>query len=279
MPERCTRLQGLRTLTCLLALVVLVSGVRAAPSEHTGPGQAGAFLQARRMGDALMPRARLGALELLAAQPVVAAPNAPARSRYVLPMLLSAALPGAGEISMGHWWRGLPLVAADVATWLGYVHFDREGNDIREAYERYADENWSENRWQDSLTVTRFYDENAPWNCDCSPPYIPPDEDLREYYENLGKYPQFFPGWADWQRGYDPEDPQSLRRIYSDMRIDSNSKFDNAHRLLGVAAITRVASVIQSFWLVRRESRSDGLMLEPFTFGGFGSGLRVTARF
>src|SRR2546425_6384164 len=40
--------------------------------------------------------------------------------RYVLPVVLSALVPGAGEISTGHWLRGLPLVAADVATWLGY---------------------------------------------------------------------------------------------------------------------------------------------------------------
>ena len=163
------------------------------------------------------------------------------------------------------------------------MHFNSEGENIRERYERYADENWSQDDWQSNLPLLddgKYYDENdPPWHCNCSPPYIPPDEDLREYYENLGKYPQFFPGWADWTPDYDPEDPQSRRRIYSDMRIDANNNFDNADRLLGVAAITRVASVIQSFWLVRRDSRSEGLMFEPFTFGGFGSGVRVTASF
>lgn len=209
-------------------------------------------------------------------------PNGPTKSRYALPMVLSAVVPGAGEISLGHWWRGVPLVALDVATWLGYAHFNSEGNSIRDDYESFADAHWSEARWQTNLPTAYgglYYDETAPWNCDCSPPYIPPDEDQREYYENLGKYRQFFPGWEDWSDNYDPENPESLRRIYADMRIDSNNNFDNAHRMLGVAALTRLVSVAQSFWLVRSQTQSAGLMLQPVTFGGLGSGLKLKATF
>ena len=78
---------------------------------------------------------------------------------------------------------------------------------------------------------------------------------------------------------YNPEDPESLRRQYVDMRIESNDNYDNAHALLGLAAATRIISVIQSFWLVRRESRREGLQLQPMRYGGFGSGLRLTWSF
>jgi len=64
-----------------------------------------------------------------------------------------------------------------------------------------------------------------------------------------------------------------------DMRIESNDNYDHAHALLGVAAATRILSVIQSFWLVRRDSQREGLQLQPKTYGGFGSGLRLTWSF
>ena len=124
-----------------------------------------------------------------------------------------------------------------------------------------------------------YWDPSAPYNCDCSPPYIPKDEDAHEYYENLGKYNHFYPGWDDWSLSYDPESPDANRRQYVDMRIESNDNYDNAHTLLGVAAVTRIISVIQSFWLVRRDSRQEGLQLQPMTDRGFGSGLRLTWSF
>jgi len=267
-----------------ITLLVCVATARSAhavkpdaPTLRTDALLRGGAVHATAPQTSLLPRLRIDPL----AQPATPGVTPASRSatRYALPMLLSAVVPGAGEISMGHWWRGLPLVAADVATWVGYAHYNGEGNDLRDQYQLFADQNWNEDRWQDSLTVTRFWDTSAPWNCNCSPPYIPPDEDLREYYENLGKYEQFFPGWEDWNRNYDPEDPQSLRRIYSDMRIESNNRLDSANRLIGVAALTRVVSVIQSFWLVRRESRSDGLRLEPVMLGRLGSGMRLVTNF
>ncbi len=209
-----------------------------------------------------------------------------ARSRYALPMVLSALVPGAGEIASGHFWRGLPLVAIDVATWLGYAHSQSEGNEWQDTYEAFADLHWDEARWQTNLEFAAsdsagpnpwspYWDTSSPHNCDCSPPYIPRQEDEREYYENLGKYNHFFPGWADWNLQYDPESSASLRRQYVDMRIQSNDNYENAHTLLGIAAATRILSVIQSFWLVRRDGREEGLSLQPMTYKGLGTGLRL----
>jgi hypothetical protein len=206
------------------------------------------------------------------------------RGRYALPMLLSAIVPGTGEIVTGHLWNGLPLVAADVATWLGYAHYQSEGDTWKDTYEAFADAHWDEGRWQQGLAHAdsmppnpwdSYWDPSAPYNCDCSPPYIPRSEDEREYYENLGKYNHFFPGWEDWTLAYDPESPASLRRQYVDMRIESNDNYENADTMLGVAAATRLLSIIQTYWLVRRDGRSDGLFVEPVTFRGRGSGMRL----
>lgn len=234
----------------------------------------------------LQPAARLD-LRLDEESPSGMVPGS-SRGRYALPMLLSAVLPGAGEISMGHWWNGLPLIAADVATWIGYAHFQSEGDSWKDSYQRFADAHWDEGRWQTNLEGAflqggnpwaNYWDPASPDSCNCSPPYIPKDEDAREYYENLGKYNHFYPGWDDWNLTYDPEDPNTHRRQYVDMRIESNDNYDHAHTLLGVAAATRIVSVIQSYLLVRRDVQRESLQLQPMTFRGFGSGLRLTWNF
>jgi hypothetical protein len=218
------------------------------------------------------------------------------RGRYAVPVVLSLLVPGTGEISTGHWWNGLPLLAADVATWIGYAHYESNGQDTRDAFEAFADQHWSESTW--NTNMGRYYDPQSPdfitgspqlWvgepppgYCDCSPPYIPYEEDPQEYYENAGKYRHFYPGWDDWVApATGPDIPDSPnRRTYVDMRIESNDNFDNADAMLGVAALTRVVSALQSIWLVRRDSHNDGLSLEPVTFGrGMGSGLRLRHRF
>ena len=229
----------------------------------------------------LVPSLRFGL-----AQSTTSAPTQTTRSRYALPMVLSAIVPGAGEIASGHLWHGLPLVAIDVATWLGYAHAQSEGNEWQDTYEAFADLHWNEARWTANLEFaasdsagpngwSSYWDPASPHNCDCSPPYIPREEDEREYYENLGKYNHFFPGWEDWNLEYDPESPAALRRQYVDMRIQSNDNYENAHTLLGIAAATRILSVIQSFWLVRRDGREEGLSMQPMTFKGLGTGLRL----
>lgn len=274
------------TVLCVISAgACCASAVQASRDAPAGAMQATQSLQRPQPSSPLIPSLRLDVMAQPETQPEGTSASGTPKSRYAVPMLLSAILPGAGEISMGHWWNGVPLLAADVATWFGYAHYRSEGNNMIDAYQAYADRFWSEERWQENLPLAEggiHYDpDDPPWYCGCSPPYIPPEEDLREYYENIGKYSQFFPGWEDWHPGYDPEDPSSFRRIYADMRIEANSNFDNADRLLGVAALTRVVSVVQSFWLVRRESRSQatGLLLEPVTFRGLGSGLRLRASF
>ena len=233
-------------------------------------------------GAGLLPSARLHLEDVDADEPTPGA--ATSRSRYAVPMLLSAIVPGTGEIVTGHLWNGLPLVVADVATWIGYAHYQSEGNDWKETYEAFADAHWDESRWQTNLQEAdasppnpwdSYWDPSAPDNCDCSPPYIPRSEDEREYYENLGKYNHFFPGWEDWTLTYDPESPASLRRQYVDMRIESNENYENSHTMLGVAAATRLISVIQTFWLVRRQGQQPGWLVEPVTFRGRGSGMRL----
>jgi hypothetical protein len=250
---------------------------------------------------ALLPSFALG-LELGTAGQTVTTPGqVPSHRAYVAPVLLSALVPGAGEIYLGHWKRGVPLVAVDVATWIFFGHFRSEGSDLRDQYEAFADAHWFYSGdtngngtidfgetpgWQENLRQYYdgqsgpeydFYDPSSPYNCTC--PYIPKEEDAQHYYENIGKYLYYYPGWDDWAWNGDPatSDSQAHRLQYASMRQESNDNYDNATSMVVVAMLTRLGSVVQSALLVRNQQKQ--LQLRPVGLSGRGAGLRLAWRY
>ncbi len=214
------------------------------------------------------------------------------RKRYILPVLLSAILPGAGEISTGHWWRGLPLVGADAATWLGYAHYRREGGDWRSKYEQFADTHWDYGRWQQELrdhygvTQTnddiRWYDSSDPAdNCTCS--FIFKDQDRQHYYENIGKYKFFYMGWDDFSYNDNENavnsDSAHNRRAFGLMRIESNTNFDHATSMIVVGMATRLLSVAQTVYLVHGDLQRERFAVEPRALPEHGTGIALTMRY
>jgi hypothetical protein len=213
------------------------------------------------------------------------------RKRYVLPVLLSAILPGAGEIATGHWARGLPLVGGDVATWFGYAHYQREGRSWRTRYEQYADTHWDYDRWQQELQLyygvsqtdpdIRWYDSSDPTDhCTCS--FVFKYKDRQHYYENVGKYKFFYMGWDDWS--YNSSDPVNSdsahnRRAFGLMRIESNTNFDHATSLIVVGMATRLLSVAQTVYLVRHDLQHERFAVEPRALPGRGTGIALTMRY
>lgn len=232
-------------------------------------------------------------------------PRGSDRRRYIGPVLLSAVVPGAGEIATGHWMRGLPLLAADVATWIGKAHFEAEGRDWRDRYQTFADTHWRYTGdrngngfidvgfetpgWQENLELyfdssqadpgLRWWNPEAPYNCNC--PYIPKEEDPQHYYENIGKYRYYWMGWEDWAyNAASPRDSDSaMRRQYGDMRIESNDNFDNANALVAVAMVNRLVSAVQSVFLVRGDLRRERLTVVPMKVSGLGAGLAMKLRY
>ena len=110
-----------------------------------------------------------------------------------LAFLMSAILPGAGEVSMGYH-RGYGLMALDILGWIGVKKYHDKGTQTREDYIAYANVHWSEDKLDDA-----FFD-NPPFQSGAGIEYFPnvrrredlslwvsKEEDFREYYENAGK--------------------------------------------------------------------------------------------
>ena len=206
------------------------------------------------------------------------------RKKSGWPVLFSLILPGAGEASMGYK-RGYFMMAADILAWTQVAKYHNEGEDLKEAYIRYADAHYSDENlllgYLDGGTdamrggegaiyfssITSENNFNTLEDLHNLPLYVTKEEDFREYYENLGKWDQFIFGWDDYTRASQPDFPfegyeptltradlqhpwvSQNRETYRLMRDESNDAYKKRDRWLYVNIGLRVFSVIQSAYL------------------------------
>lgn len=182
------------------------------------------------------------------------------------PVLYSALMPGVGELTMGYKVRGIALMAVEVAAWTGYVKYHGDGMDERDAYEAYADQYWSEDKFVDDHPLvyplpdqTLEYLEEQGRAVSGSGgdwwtgyiPYVSKEEDKQHYYENLGKYDWFVSGWSDYDPTVDPPLAESAQReTYRGMRAESNDDLDTANSFVWISLATRVFSIAETAIIV-----------------------------
>lgn len=148
---------------------------------------------------------------------------------------LSLVVPGAGQVYNEDYWKAGIFIAAEAATWIIAIAYDKKGDDQTAAFERFANQHWSAIRYTewtlDNITtinpnVTRTGDEyrdlifiddpegyGPPFACiDWSRlnemerdvatagngyTHVLPGYGEQQYYELIGKYDQFSRGWDD----------------------------------------------------------------------------------
>ncbi|HOX26256.1 MAG TPA: hypothetical protein PLL30_06665 [Candidatus Krumholzibacteria bacterium] len=224
------------------------------------------------------------------------------RSSAVVPMLMSLAVPGAGELYLGHK-RGYLQIALDAASW--YLAFDAadKGDQKESEYYAYADAHWFEEKLDAAYDAaylqrpdanfdysqvvgvgTEYFDYNIYDNPDTGLPlWVSRDADRREYYENLGKWDQFVFGWDDFTDprvflGLDPDDIDTAnlddprtsahRETYRAMRKESNDYYNKRDRYIYLSIAFRVFSVVQVAYL-------EGLLFGGGSNGGESSKLEI----
>ncbi|MEE9166068.1 MAG: hypothetical protein V3U24_01180 [Candidatus Neomarinimicrobiota bacterium] len=137
-------------------------------------------------------------------------------------LILSLAIPGAGQWYAGEKTRSLVFAGLEVAGLVAWYRFRRKGEDKITDYERFADEHWSLQSWVewagylyaqgeeyhdviidgthhlkiilDGRLVSSDTLGSPDWQGD-----LEALEVIRssEFYENVGKYDQFVSGWDD----------------------------------------------------------------------------------
>lgn len=152
---------------------------------------------------------------------------------------MSAVVPGSGEIYTGSYLKGALFIAAEAAAISFKIVYDKKGDDQTAVYHDYAHQHWSVDRYaawtiQNATRVNPDLPANSPllnvydnsgnviWSKlnalerAIGHYYSHQLERFGEqqYYEMIGKYPQFNPGWDDFTE--DPNDPFT----YNDARKD-----------------------------------------------------------
>ena len=135
--------------------------------------------------------------------------------------LASLALPGSGQILTGRSW-GWGLIATEAVLIGSGLWARHEGRGLKGEYERFADLNWERDRYLEYLTTFESL-TGSPWPHDH---HTLPPADIRDhdYYEMIGKYDQFAPGWTDWHASWDVpwRGVSRSRERYLNRRFEAN---------------------------------------------------------
>ena len=156
-------------------------------------------------------------------------------------ILLSAAIPGAGEIYSGSWIKGAIFLGIETGLWIYYVQFYNKGKDWEGTFHDYANTHWSKDRW---IANGGDVDEGT---------HLLPSTKTQQYYEMIGKYNQFMEGWDDWIQGGPSLTPH--RDYYETLRDNSNKELIKASYCAMIALANHVISAFDASWSVRRHNR------------------------
>ncbi|MCE5249494.1 hypothetical protein LLG96_04655 [bacterium] len=208
----------------------------------------------------------------------VSKPKSPRKAFF-----LSLLLPGLGETYVGSK-RGIAFLGVEAISWWMYFTNTNKGFDLEDDFRAFADEHWHYNddtdsagnpidfnywKWLDYKYIKdksigpEDYDRieaELEKNADISVHQLPHPPN-QQYYEMIGKYPQFVYGWEDIDDLNDTvrntngtinyneniKNIQSdIRNKYEDMRYDSNKKLKAGQRGIHLMIINRVLSAIDA---------------------------------
>ncbi len=192
---------------------------------------------------------------------------------------LSAVVPGAGEFYAESYWKSAVFFAIEVTAWVVAYTYDSKGDRQTDQFQDYADAHWNvikyaqyaESHLNPSHPPYNWFipgrSDMAPWNQvnwselnrmerDIGDYYshtLPPYGD-QQYYEEIGKYPQYNMGWDDADLSTPPDYSSMVAHItphftaYSDQRGQANSYYNTASTFVAVAIINHVLSAADAAW-------------------------------
>lgn len=199
---------------------------------------------------------------------------------------LSLLLPGLGEYYAGSN-RGAIFLAVEAAGWWTYAHYTGKGNDLEDEYEAYADAHWhyssdtgysyvgwfqqqlDDNDIDYTLSEIDSYDDLAGSDVmetlttalteagETNVSHALPSTKTQQYYEMIGKYPQFVFGWEDVaalntslaDSGYTAGIrgiQSAMRDHYEDLRHDSNTNLKIGMDGVKILILNRIVSAVDA---------------------------------
>jgi hypothetical protein len=191
-----------------------------------------------------------------------AAPDRAARVSPALAFLMSAALPGTGQLAEGRN-RAFAYLGAEAFAWIAHFSWKDASRKKEQESEAFADRHWDYADWKEHASDPECFGA------------IPPglnEAELQEailsqrasnadsYYASLSKQDGYRGGWDD----FNCEAPDGLsanRRAFSGMRQDSNDFLARARLATTFVFLNRIVSAVDAY----RTARGARLSLSPRT--------------
>ncbi len=199
--------------------------------------------------------------------------------------VLSLAIPGAGEYYTESYWRAGGFLLAEASLWILYAAYDSKGNKQTDLFRVYADDHWSVVQYaqwiENNLTklnpdLSGFSgylipgtEGRLPWErVDWAKinaiesqiamrsgngfTHLLPHRPEQQYFELIGKYPQFAAGWDD-AGVMTPErvlskDVSQRFVDYSKMRGKANDFYNIASTGAALIVVNHVLSALDAAW-------------------------------
>ena len=188
--------------------------------------------------------------------------------------VLSLVLPGAGEFYSGNYLKAAIFLAVEAAVITTALIYDNKGDDQTDKFQKFADENWSVVKYAQWLNATQS-DVDIYINPDESlPPWervnltelnaaehgshkLPPHGE-QQYYELIGKYHQYIPGWPG---GNDIINPPQIMLNYSGMRGKANDYYNVASVAVIGIYVNHFLSALDAVWTAAQHNKSLALKM------------------
>ncbi len=257
----------------VLAAILLLAGAAPSPASTDAQPLRRAYRE-RILHDAERALPSRSEVARQAAASAVFAPDEPDRAARIPPglaFLMSAAVPGTGQLAEGRN-RAFAYLGLEAMSWIAHFSWKDAGDKKEVEYKRYADRHWSLDTWETHVDMPRD-------SCAALPLGVNPDDarttlqgfieegNWQHYYEDIGKLEAYRSGWDDFSCDA-PNQMSPNRVVYRSMRAKSNDYLNNARSALTVAFLNRIVSAVDAY----RTARGARLR-----FGG-GSGSVTAAR-
>jgi len=205
------------------------------------------------------------------------ADDMPSKKSPVLSGVLSAILPGAGQVYNEDYWIAGVFVVIEAALITTAVVYDNKGDEQTEYFQNYADDytnpdhHWSVVNYAEWLN--EYKDQNIQINPDESlPPWervdwnelnaaetgshtLPPHGE-QQYYELIGKYHQYSPGWNDYTGGENNAQISPNFKYYAGERGEANDYYNTASTAIVGIYINHLLSAAEAVWGATRFNKN-----------------------
>jgi len=196
----------------------------------------------------------------------------PSKKSPVIAGLLSLVFPGAGEVYSESYIKGTIFAVAEVSAIVFAITYNKKGDNQTSTFEQYADEHWSIKRYAEwtlnnigfinsAIDPSKYSVINSDGSVNHSElnrlerdlgagySHALPQHGDQQYYELIGKYPQYSHGWDDAKQTDTDFHILSQNFLdYSKMRGKANDYYNYADKAVIGIYVNHFLSGLDAVW-------------------------------